>query len=399
MGFWDVIERVVGCIPVLATVKNAIEAGIEEARGHHAEAKEKVLQAGFDIVNDIVTVEILGTGVEVAIAGKMAAEEALKQAEKGALKTAAEATSLGLGKNAAVVVTVAAAARVARRKASEKKNQPFKPTSTVPTKPPEKQKEPSSNDTTATPAPASPWPRPKIPKKDPIQGHHVINKGVKKIFHDIIKKIFEEFKEKIFLGYTYEDLYNEEIINENDTPTLMRSRYPPLPPDVLPPDVLAQIEAMVAYTPSGETYIDENAAIFGVAKLMLVNAVSKMILDVFTSLNKMPDSSGEFGPDMSFVTDLIAAITEEPTGGNGVYVDNQALQWWLASGGQDKEDQFIMCRDIVRHMFNSLADVSEPPEQWIACISGREIFKVHRKLIEKHNKSTVPLPYKSTTIQ
>lgn len=157
MGFWDVIDRVVGYIPVIGTVKDTIEAGIEEAQGHHAEAKEKLLEAGVGLVSDMVTVATFGTGAEVAIAGKMAAEETMKQAAKGALKTAAEATSLGLRKNAAIVVTAAAAARAARGEASRRnERKPFRPPPPVPEEPPKK-------------------------PKDPKRGHHVINNGVNRI--------------------------------------------------------------------------------------------------------------------------------------------------------------------------------------------------------------------------
>lgn len=227
MEFWNVIDLVVGYIPVIGTVKNAIEAGIKEAQENHADAKEKekVLEAGFGVVSDILTVATLGSVAEVAIAGKVAAEKALKQAAEGALKTAAEATSLGLGKKAAVVVRAAVAAQVARREATRKnKRQAPKPTSTVPTEPPgppEKRKKPSSNNTTGTGASASPVLK-EPPKKpmEPKRGHHVINNGVKRIFHDIIEKFFQEHMGRIFHENTYEDLVKDGVINENETPCL-----------------------------------------------------------------------------------------------------------------------------------------------------------------------------------
>lgn len=357
MGFWDVIDRVVGCIPIIGTVKDTIEAGIEEAQGHHAEAKEKLLEAGLGIASDIVTVATFGAGAEVAIAGKMAAEEVLKQAAKGALKTAAEEASLGLGKNAAIVVTAAAAARAARAEASRRNTRkPFKPPSPVPKRPP---KEP----------------------KEPKRGHHVINNGVIRIFHDIIERFFEEHRARIFFGNSYQDLVAEGIINPDETPILMRSHDQPLPRDVS-----AQIETMVAYTPRGETHTDTNDVIFGASKVGLTNAVRHIVFHVFTSLEetgRMPDLRGGFLHQMQSMIGVIAFITEEPTGQNGIYVDNQALRWWLAGGGQMA--QFIRCRDNVRDMFNSLADVRRPPYERIACIWGREIFHVYRRLIERHN--------------
>lgn len=161
----------------------------------------------------------------------------------------------------------------------------------------------------------------------------------------------------------------------------MRSHDQPLPRDVS-----AQIETMVAYTPRGETHTDTNDVIFGASKVGLTNAVRHIVFHVFTSLEetgRMPDLRGGFLHQMQSMIGVIAFITEEPTGQNGIYVDNQALRWWLAGGGQMA--QFIRCRDNVRDMFNSLADVRRPPYERIACIWGREIFHVYRRLIERHN--------------
>ena len=348
MGFWHILDKVVGFIPVIGTVKDAIEAGVEEVKGNHAAAREKLIEAGVDLVADIVTVATLGAGAEVAAAGKMAAEEVLKQAAKGAVKTTAEATALGLGKRAGAVV----AARVAAKEALRRKGKPDNRPKT-----------------------------PENPPREPKRGHHVINNGVIRIFRDIIERFFEEHRGLIFLGRSYRELVEEGIINEAETPILMASHDQPLPPNIC-----HEIEMMVAYTPRGETHTDENDVNFGVSKVGLLNAVIHIVSHVFTSLQetgRMPDLSGGFLHQMQSMIEVIAFITQEPTNENGIYVDNQALRWWLAGGGQMA--QFIRCRDSVRDMFNSLASVRRAPEERLVCIWGREIFHIHRRLVERHN--------------
>ena len=343
MGFLDVIKRVVGSIPVKGTVGNAIEAGIDEAQGLDAEAKEKELEAGFDIVSYIVAAAVV---VTVAVAAAVVVTVTVA---------------------AAVVVTATvAAALVARRKGPKRK----KPQ-------PKKRKEPSSNDTTTTHASA--LQEPKKPRKDPKRGHHVINNGVNRIFRDIIKKFFQYHQVTIFLDHRYEELKKDEIINKDDTPKLMESYD-----QTLPSDVSAQIEAMVADTPPGKTHTDKNDEKFGESKEKLLNAVTPIIFHVFTSLREagtMPDLREESVRNkMESMTRMIASINKE--GKYGVYVDNQALGWWLDNGG--KKEQFIRCRNKVMDMFNSLADMTRQPDESIACIWGRELLHVYRQLTKNH---------------
>lgn len=296
MGFWHILDKVVGFIPVIGTVKDAIEAGVEEVKGNHAAAREKLIEAGVDLVADIVTVATLGAGAEVAAAGKMAAEEVLKQAAKGTVKTTAEATALGLGKRAGAVV----AARVAAKEALRRKGKPDNRPKT-----------------------------PENPPREPKRGHHVINNGVIRIFRDIIERFFEEHRGLIFLGRSYRELVEEGIINEAETPILMASHDQPLPPNIC-----REIEMMVAYTPRGETHTDENDVIFGVSKVGLLNAVIHIVSHVFTSLQetgRMPDLNGGFLHQMQSMIGVIGFITQEPTDQNGIYVDNQALRWWLVA--------------------------------------------------------------------
>ena len=161
----------------------------------------------------------------------------------------------------------------------------------------------------------------------------------------------------------------------------MRSHDQPLPRDVSD-----EIETMVAYTPTEETHTDANDMRFGISKVVLSYAVTQIIFYVCTfpeEAGGMPDPSEGFRHVMESMIAIIAFINGKLTERGDVYVDNQALRWWLAKGGQMA--RFTRCRDNVRDMFNSLADVRRPPDERIACIWGREIFYVYRRLIERHN--------------
>ena len=115
MAFWDAVDRFVGYILVTSTVKDAIEAGIAEAKGRHGAAKEEVIEAAVIIVSDLVTMTAFGASAEVATAGVIAAEGIFKQAAKGLVQNvAAEATSLGSGRKADEDVTAVAFTQYAR---------------------------------------------------------------------------------------------------------------------------------------------------------------------------------------------------------------------------------------------------------------------------------------------
>lgn len=114
MGFWTVLDKIVGYIPVVGTVKDTVEAIVLEAEGKHEAAKEKAMEAAVDLVGDVVTVATFGTGYEVAAAGKMAAEVAIKEATESGAKSVAkaamqEAVRDGYTKTAAIGIGAAAA--------------------------------------------------------------------------------------------------------------------------------------------------------------------------------------------------------------------------------------------------------------------------------------------------
>lgn len=419
MAFWDAVDRFVGYIPVTSTVKDAIEAGIAEAKGLYGAAKEDVIEAAVMIVSDLVTVTAFGASAEVATAGAIAAEGVFKQAAKGVVQNlAAEATSLGSGRKADDDVTAVAATQYAREivgfeeakghhgaaiaiGASAEVVEAGKTAVEWFLKYAAKDDLKTAAeamflgsglnaaDVVLTAAAASQYarqimsskkwrrsaqPPSKEPSKDPKRGHHVINNGVIKIIPKIIKTFLEEF-----VGSSYQELVDQNIITSGATPTLMSMFNQPLPPNVC-----AQIEQMVADTPSGETHTDQNAVQFGFFNLALIKAVRDIVFHVFGSLErfgKMPDLNRRFLDQMIHLTNLINKNTTAT-----VYVDHQALQWWLNESGcrRKKMEEFTTCIDSVKSMFDSLV-CEENPYDGIACILGREIFQIHVRLIERYN--------------
>ena len=356
-------------------------AGFEEEKGHHSAAEEVI------IASDYVSVAAVGASSEVIKAGKTAVEWFLKNPVKlGVVKIAAEATSLGSGTKAADCVLTAAAASVFARQivSSEKSCKPVKqvkPKRTSQAKADQSGQTRSvkPNQVSQAKPDGSVKPKPKLkpkPKPKPTQpkrGHHVINNGVIKIIPSIINScIFENV-----LQQSYENLEKQNIITSEVAPELMRMLNQPMCKDVC-----AQIEQMVVYTPKGETYTDENSIGFGLFNLKLRNAVECIVSHIFTSLKnageKQPDLSGH--EKMQTLINLInyASVSEKE-----IYVDRQALDWWLDEGAHQKK-QFTTCRDSVKNMFDSLVCVENPCEG-LVCIWGRETFDIYKRLIKMYN--------------
>ena len=89
MGFWSFLDKAVGFIPIVGTIKDGVEAAVLELEGKHEAAKEKAMEAVIDLACDVVTVATMGEGYEVAAIGKVAAEAAMKDiVEQGAKEAA-----------------------------------------------------------------------------------------------------------------------------------------------------------------------------------------------------------------------------------------------------------------------------------------------------------------------
>ena len=363
----------------------------EEAKGHAAGAAgaaKEVSEAGVIRVSDLVSVAAFGASEDVVEAGNTAVKWFLKHAVKRDEKTTEEAIFLGSGTNAAdVVLTAAAASQYARQIILSKKSfRSGKPSSKKLTEEPKRghrvaqpskklPEESKRGDPVAKPS--------RKPSKEPKRGHHVINNGVIRIIPDIIKGFLEEFKDTIFLGNSYQELVDQNIITLDVTPKLMLMLNQPLPPVVC-----AQIERMVADTPPGETHTDQNDEAFGGFKLELMKTVWNIIYHVFTSLQQsggIVPLSEDFLDQMQSLIDLINQNTGPIVGKSEIYVDEQALEWWLAKGDPRQEEQFTTCRDSVKNMFDSLV-CEENPYDGIACILGREIFYIHETLIKRYNR-------------
>lgn len=436
MAFWDVVDRFVGYIPVTSTVKDALEAGIAEAKGLYGAAKEDVIEAAVIIVSDLVTVTAFGASAEVAAAGAIAAEGVFKLSAKGVVQNvAAEAKSLGSGRKAdddvtgvavtqfareivvfeeakghaagaagaakevsgAGVIRVSDIVSVAAFGASEEVVGAGKTAVECFLKHAAKSDEKTAEeamflgsgtnaaDVVLTAAAASQYarqimlsrksrrsvkPSSKKLREEPKRGHHVINNGVIKIIPDIIKRFLEVFKGEIFLGNSYQELVVQNIITRNVTPKLMSMLNGDEP---WREGVCAQIEQMVAYTPKGETHTDQNNMEFGLFNEALIEAVVGIVYRVFISVEK-PGEVQDLSEKMQSLIKLINCAT---VGQKEKYVDYQASEWWLDVRDHQME-QFTICRDEVKNMFDSLVE-------WTPGILGREIFDIHRRLIESYN--------------
>ena len=359
-------------------------AGFVEEKGHHGAAKEVI------IVSDYVSLVAVGASSEVIEAGKTAVDWFLKNPVKlGAVKTGAEATSLGLGTKAAdCVLTAAAASLYARQIVSSGKS--CKPVKEVKPKKISQAKADQSSQTrsfkpnqisqakpdgSVEPKPKlKPKPKPKL--MQPKRGHHVINNGVIKIIPCIIKRcIFENV-----FSISYEKLQKQNIITSEVAPELMRMFNQPLGKDVC-----NQIEQMTVYTPKGETHTDRNDEKFGSFNFKLIITVEGIVRHVFTSLKE----AGEMPPDLSGheeMQTLIDLINKASVSEDEIYVDQQAKRWWLDEGDrQTKQLQFTTCRDSVKDMFDSLVCVKNPCEG-LVCIWGRELFDIYKRLIKMYNR-------------
>ena len=183
----------------------------------------------------------LGEGYEVAVAGKAAAEAAMKDAVESGLKSVAktgmeQATKDGFTKKAATVFGIAAAAQEAKILAKEEiakragKKAPERP------KPDSKPDEPKK-------------------KEDPKRGHHVINNGVRQIFPNLIDKFLVN-NAHYFDGQSFEQLVAQGHINPQIVVYASHER----------PFNEADgtfIQKTVAFTPEGRIHQDENDVEYG----------------------------------------------------------------------------------------------------------------------------------------
>ena len=259
MGLWHWIDKIVGYIPVVGTVKDGVESLVLECEGKHEAAKEKAMEAAIGLAGDIITVATLGEGYEIALAGKAAAEAAMKDAVESGVKSAAkqgiqQAMKEGFSKQVATHIAVAEAAQEIKNKAKEEIAKRAG------------KKVPSQQSKTKTDK----------SKKDPKRGHHVINNGVRKVFPKIIDHFLEQ-NAHYFHGQDFDRLVDQGHI----LPTMIVHRSHEHPFNV-PDDEF--IQTTVAFTPPGDTHRDANDVQYSTLMVALTLGVSNYMTSLFRVL-------------------------------------------------------------------------------------------------------------------
>lgn len=351
MGFWTVLDKIVGYIPVVGTVKDTVEAIVLEAEGKHEAAKEKAMEAAIDLVGDVVTVATFGTGYEVAAAGKMAAEVAIKEATESGAKSVAkaamqEAVRDGFTKTAAIGIGAAAAGAHTKEKLKDgiaaRKGTRRKPTPRGPLKTDKKGKD-----------------------KDPKRGHHVINNGVRKVLPNIIDD-FLHHNAHFFHSRGFYDLVSEGRITQR------MSVYAAHENPLSPADDQF-IQTTVVYTPEGQLHVDPNETQFGIAMLSLRVGATHYMNNLFNVLVNDPNQMSRLDQHfLNMAVSLTETIHQINTG--PLYVDQQALEWWLASP-QGNAVRYEEVRGQVEEMYRSLTHTKADILAWV-----RELFHIYQHL-------------------
>ena len=345
---WGILDKVVGYIPVVGTIKDSVEAVVLECEGKSEEAKQKALEAGIGLVGDIVTVASFGVGYEVATAGKMAAEvfakEFTEEAGKAAIKKGLE---FGFTEKAALALGSTVVGHHTKNKLKEnvanRSNRKTKP---------------------HPPPPPIPPPRPPRPEEKEL---HVIQFGV----INSIPKIIDEFIHQnahFFCAQNLEQLILEGLISK--TGTLFRSYHNPLPPGVD-----EKIYEMTVSIREEEPYVDSSSTPFTECSVLLnVLLVRYMNFHFNIIINEGPG----VGMTYSKIDAVATSVTDRihymnSFGTNGVYVDEEALQYWLTKGG-DREE-FSRVRTDIAEMYDSLSKTKSTVYDWIS-----ELYGAYRSL-------------------
>ena len=215
-------------------------------------------------------------------------------------------------------------------------------------------------------------------------GDHVVNKGVKTIYYDIIKKHLEDN------GIT--SFYS--CITETDTPTLykicLEDRYWPLPKDTVDLIDLMKVSSGRKDKP------DDNSVLFSEGKKCLVEGVistlSRVIEiideenDVLTlckkrRLNQLRESLRDY------VKNYYTHEGGVSRGDDGFYVDPEAKKRWIEQT-KNRYEQFEQCRDAVRDIFCKLVDAKEnDPKEWLIYILAKEVLHLRKNLSATTNES------------
>jgi hypothetical protein len=348
MTFWSRLDKIVGYIPVVGTIKDSVEAVVLECEGKHEAAKEKAIEAAVDLASDFLTVATFGEGYAVAAAGKGAAEIAIKNALAGEMKgiakaAAKEAAKDGFSRAASRAIGAAAAGAEAKGAVKEgianKNRKRFKP------KPPR----PSSDQE----------------DRDPKRGHHVINNGVRKILPNIIDD-FLHHNAHYFHSQNLTQLFQQGYISTRMA-VYANHEHPLTAADDL------FVQSTVAFTPEGEHHVDPNDEIFGrtiatlrVAVVHYMTTLFRVVLNDESQISRLDKHATSTALAISeFVFDLNS---------NNIYVDHQALEWWLISGGD-----IVRYNEVHRNVANMFERLSHTRNA-VAITWVRELFAAYQRL-------------------
>lgn len=173
---------------------------------------------------------------------------------------------------------------------------------------------------------------------DPKKGHHVINNDTRRVLPKIIDEFIKE--NRYFSGKSkYADLKDKV----SKTSRVHRAYEQPLPKDV----EQAIERELVVYTPPNETHHDNNAAVYGFAIEQLRKEVVSYMNQLF---EEMVENKGEILTTKSGRANIKSIV--DIMNDKEIYVDHQALEWWLNGGGS--RAKYERCRDYVAEMFRQL---------------------------------------------
>ena len=419
MGFWSVLDKALGFVPIVGTIKDGVEAAVLELQGKHEAAKEKAMEAVIDLACDVVTVATLGEGYEVAAVGKVAAEAAMKdiveqgakEAAKDVGKAAAETTTKDVGEqggkgafrgrtdSASTVATLsdldveaaisheesasrAAAlkeghsvdqiAKAAAKGSQEAKNSQFSTQTTSVIAAAEAARSAKAQARQKIHGkgheePAEPDTEPKKDEKEPSKrGEHVINNGVRKVLPKMIDK-FLEINHLRFRNKTFSELRDEGFILP--VMRVYQSHEVPLPRDI---DLL--IQGMSVQLPKGQKYEDLNSAQYGEMICSLTTVVVHYMTTLFDSLVQEHPPSRLDTYEQTMTRAFTEIVERINTPSSEVYVDQHALRLWRATRG-NREADYRRARDAVAHMFNTLLPSERTVAGWVY-----ELFRAYRTI-------------------
>ena len=199
-------------------------------------------------------------------------------------------------------------------------------------------------------------------------GDHVINKGVKSIYPDIIKE---------YLKYNKITTPFYDHITKRDTPTLYKIFQKE---ENWPFDKATVSDMYEMKVPSGKKHRpDDNSILFGQGKKCLVQGVASFLAKVIGIIKNgdyamlTPDDKKEFNQLREDLKDYIKTYyTQEE---DGFCVDREAKEDWMKQPG-NSEEKFKRCRYSVRQSINMLADANNP-EEWLIYKLAKEISRLH----------------------